>query len=1141
VATRQHPGGRAGLRALEAAIARGDLDATRQVLLELGSDERQILAAQMGPVAEHRLRRTAARSRRGRPRGRVLLLHGIMGSKLDGLDAGGDADRIWIHPWRILRGRLAELALDAGGGPARPEYRVRPAGHFGTVYLPLLLGLDREWDARPFAFDWRLDLDTSARALAAAIAAWTPHAPLHLVAHSMGGLVARRFAQLFPAEWAALRDPDGLQRGGRLVLLGTPNRGSFAIPLALSGEEAVVKWLARLDARHDRMQLLRILNSFAGSFSMLPSPLLDLDGDDHRALYRQASWGGLPVTQAHLDRAHALHELLDAGIDPDRLVYVAGFGHPTPHRIRIDAPGRFSYRITTDGDGRVPHELGLLNGVRTFWCADGHGDLARSEAVLQGIHDLLATGTTTALPSARPDDALRAVAARAAEWIAAGDVDALPAEVEALTARARARRGAAAASPLPEDAALRMQALALAGWLGAPGPAPAGAAAPEPDGGRRRRVAAASVPLQVEVVCDDIRQVTGDVYAVGHYRGVAPQNAELALDQVVSGPAGSAPPKLVLTDLTRRGVLRGDLGEVALYPWAGSRRLVAVCGMGHPGGFGEREQRLLARNLTLAVAALPEVRTVCTVLIGSGEGNLDLETAVGGLMAGVADALATGEVQSPIRRLRLVELHRDKAERILAALCTVQASGVLEPYVRLRLPRQVAMGRAGSASSEYVLEVTARAAIRAARAPAGSRRRGALAGLLADAPPPSTGGPRLGADLIEKRLRDLSRDGDDGPPLRVVVGAAALTGSATIPTRLSFVVDSGRVRVAAITATATVPERIHEFDQSLLYELQARMVDPAPENVAELSSFLAQLVVPSEFRTLLRRAPGAFVFEVDRDMAPVHWEMLAQDPELREAGAAVGLVAPVARQLRTPYSPPPLPDVQSSPPLRALVVGDPGDPDEGDALPGARQEARQVVRFLRARGVLVTALVGAPDARGRGPLPGVPPADRVEVLRLLLRGGFDLLHYCGHGDFDPQDGRRAGWVFKGGLLTSRELERVDLAPRLVVANACLSGLTSRVRPRDAAEAHLLPSLADEFFRRGVRDYVGTAWEVDDEGAVLFATTLYDRLLTPAEDADLGRALLAARLALHARRADFGSLWAAYQHYGDPSMRLVERA
>jgi hypothetical protein len=276
--------------------------------------------------------------------------------------------------------------------------------------------------------------------------------------------------------------------------------------------------------------------------------------------------------------------------------------------------------------------------------------------------------------------------------------------------------------------------------------------------------------------------------------------------------------------------------------------------------------------------------------------------------------------------------------------------------------------------------------------------------------------------------------------------------------------------------------------------------------------------------------------------------MMAAD----EAGAvvprAIGLRTAVARQLRTTYSPPPSAAPRSFSRLRALVVGDPGDPAKGHSLPGARREAQRVADLLRARGVNVVELIGPPDAAGSGPLPGIPPATRIDVLHHLLAGGFDLLHYCGHGDFDPDDPDRAGWTFKGGLLTSRELEGLALAPRLIVANACLSGLTSSVTGSGKSvavrgEAELLPGLADEFFRRGVRDYVGTAWEVSDEGAILFAETFYDALLPAGRGAaagvTYGQAMLRARRAL-AEAGVYEALWAAYQHYGDPTGRLVTR-
>ena len=63
------------------------------------------------------------------------------------------------------------------------------------------------------------------------------------------------------------------------------------------------------------------------------------------------------------------------------------------------------------------------------------------------------------------------------------------------------------------------------------------------------------------------------------------------------------------------------------------------------------------------------------------------------------------------------------------------------------------------------------------------------------------------------------------------------------------------------------------------------MTDPRAEDVDELCRLLYHLLVPTEFRDVLRSGP--FVFEVDRSMARVHWEMLAGcGARRRAAGAA---------------------------------------------------------------------------------------------------------------------------------------------------------------------------------------------------------------------------------------------------------------
>ena len=134
-------------------------------------------------------------------------------------------------------------------------------------------------------------------------------------------------------------------------------------------------------------------------------------------------------------------------------------------------------------------------------------------------------------------------------------------------------------------------------------------------------------------------------------------------------------------------------------------------------------------------------------------------------------------------------------------------------------------------------------------------------------------------------------------------------------------------------------------------------------------------------------------------------------------------------------------------------------------------------------------------------------------------------------------------MFASGLLTAREIERIDRVPDLVVANACLSARLSettegrRQTKKTRSEAGLLPSLADEFFHLGVRNYIGTSWEVSDIGAILFAQTLYKELLAGNSSGTLGDAVKKARAALHKKEHSFGKLWAAYQHYGDPTAEI----
>ena len=182
-----------------------------------------------------------ARSSRAPLLGNVVFLHGIMGANLLTREKNGDEDLVWVNVPRLAAGQLKRLRLSPDGKhDADPAFTVRAADLDKRTYARTILWLRARWNVQPFAYDWRRDIDESADAPARFIRAQFGDQPVHLVAHSMGGLVCRNFIRRHKDLWDKLRDGEG-SRGGRLIMLGTPNFGSFAIPQALTGGEKMIK------------------------------------------------------------------------------------------------------------------------------------------------------------------------------------------------------------------------------------------------------------------------------------------------------------------------------------------------------------------------------------------------------------------------------------------------------------------------------------------------------------------------------------------------------------------------------------------------------------------------------------------------------------------------------------------------------------------------------------------------------------------------------------------------------------------------------------------------------------------------------------------------------------------------------------
>jgi Lecithin:cholesterol acyltransferase len=358
-------------------------------------EQRQELEAYFGPREYRelaRLARTArnawsvdsarsARSGRGAARAvgtcRTLIVPGILGSQL-GIARREPLPRdiLWLDPVDIASGRMTELALPDAAA-------VRPYGVLLYSYLGLKLRLRAAGvDAVFHPYDWRLGIEELGRGLARRIEE-EPAAKVAIVAHSLGGLVSR----------VALVHPAG-SKVERLVLLGTPNRGSLAALQALRGTYWAVRKLAQLDTLHSAEVLASaVFNTFPSLYDMLPhaGPGSSLD------LHDPAAWppSGPQPMPALLEAARAMQRSL---APPDeRFASIVGTGQGTVTAVARRGSD-FVYTVTRQGDGTVPVESARL-GARNYHAAVVHSDLTRDRTVIAAVVDLLRSGSTRRLPS----------------------------------------------------------------------------------------------------------------------------------------------------------------------------------------------------------------------------------------------------------------------------------------------------------------------------------------------------------------------------------------------------------------------------------------------------------------------------------------------------------------------------------------------------------------------------------------------------------------------------------------------------------------------------------------------------------------------------------------------------------------------
>ncbi|MFT4092280.1 MAG: CHAT domain-containing protein [Niabella sp.] len=318
----------------------------------------------------------------------VLLLPGIMGSFLE-----QDNKPLWINYLSFAFGGLTKLKIE--------NTNIKSTGLIKTAYKDLVDYLSAAYDVEVFPFDWRKPIAASGTDLNQRITELQSlKQPVHLLGHSMGGLVIRDMAINYPQTWEWLN----AQGTFRTILLGTPWMGSYRIPHVLSGKDAIIKQLDTIDFAHSRSKLINMFAKFPGLLGLLPIKMNDTDFSSKKEweVFAKASglqWDipGSELLQQFANFKKNVNDSLDQ-LDHRNIIYVAGKDEETVNGYSVEN-GQLVFKTTPEGDQSVTWESGIPQKINRetslYYTNATHGGLSAKKYLFQGIKELLDTGSTT--------------------------------------------------------------------------------------------------------------------------------------------------------------------------------------------------------------------------------------------------------------------------------------------------------------------------------------------------------------------------------------------------------------------------------------------------------------------------------------------------------------------------------------------------------------------------------------------------------------------------------------------------------------------------------------------------------------------------------------------------------------------------
>lgn len=551
----------------------------------------------------------------------AILIPGIMGSNL----YKGE-DRIWVDFWRFVKGDLLELDINA------PDITARSL--MGSGYRRLAKYLTEEgYDVVAFAYDWRKDLTDEAAKLDDLVKdLLTKKQPIHIIAHSMGGVLFREF-MLLNSQWPALNAAPGF----KALFLGAPLGGSYLIPETLTGRGGNIAKLSMLDLKHSKQELLNLFGACPGLYNLLPLTETPHDFADisvWRKMLATEETVGIEPTGTILKNFATFRKRTEGvGLsDFKNIIYIAGKDDSTTATFVVEKTARgerLVFKSTPEGDGSVTWASGIPKVLKekdaVYYVNTTHGELANDPGLFDAFKELLTGGQTTALRKTPP---------------------ALDRATSRLTDNPRYEIVPITANNL-ESVVLGIRPF------------------------EEKEVVVS--PVKVAVSNGDLRDASYPLI-VGHFYRDGIMGAERVLDSNFNG---------LLREKHALNLYPGKIGtaEVILSHYTSPKGAIVI-GMGEPGELNGYQLELsVTQGVSKYLMELRELEHadreqfnalfkngvgVSTVIVGAGYGGLSVENAIKSIVLGIQKSNESiGSLNNPslhkIEHVEIIELYEDRA------------------------------------------------------------------------------------------------------------------------------------------------------------------------------------------------------------------------------------------------------------------------------------------------------------------------------------------------------------------------------------------------------------------------------------------------------------------------------------------------